>query len=128
MFLILNRCKNEDLSHSHHIILYTKWNPSFHLIIRSLFLRIVEERPVETGVEVLSDEGQQVLVKLENVGVVLHDLPDTVQELDKDRRVVLWNVQCTWGAINELSARTLKRITWLKLNWDPSVDLLRLEK
>ena len=37
----------------------------------------------------LSDEGEEVLVELEDVRKVLHYLPDTVQELDKDRGVVL---------------------------------------
>ena len=36
----------------------------------------------------LSDEGEEVLVELEAVGVVLCDLPHTVQELHEDGRVV----------------------------------------
>ena len=43
----------------------------------------------------LSDEGEKVLVELEDVRVVLGDLPDTVQELDEDGRVVRWREEVT---------------------------------
>ena len=59
-----------------------------HLVFPPESLTIVEKSTVKTRVKVLSDEGEEVLVELEAVGVVLCDLPHTVKELHEDGRVV----------------------------------------
>ena len=61
---------------------------SSDLVFTPESLTIVEEGAVKARVEMLSDKGEEVLVKLETVRVVLSYLPNTVQELHEDGRVV----------------------------------------
>ena len=47
----------------------------------SLVLRVVQESAELTGVHVLQDDHQELLVEFEKLGMLLHDLPDAVDEL-----------------------------------------------
>ena len=55
----------------------------------SLVLRVVQESAELTGVHVLQDDHQELLVEFEKLGMLLHDLPDAVDELEEYRRAIL---------------------------------------
>ena len=58
-------------------------------VLPPLALRVVEEGAEEAGVEVVEQEGEEVLVELEGVRELVGDLPHAVDELQKHRRPVV---------------------------------------
>merc|ERR1719323_809352 len=58
-------------------------------VLPPLTLRVVEEGAEEAGVEVVEQEGEEVLVELEGVRELVGDLPNAVDELQKHRRPVV---------------------------------------
>lgn len=51
-------------------------------------LRVAEECPEAARVKVVEDCDEEVVVELERVGELVRDLPDAVDELQKDGRTV----------------------------------------
>lgn len=60
--------------------------PFLKPLVRSLFLGVTQECTKPTGIDMFEDGDEQLLVKLKATGVLLHELPDTVDELQKDGR------------------------------------------
>ena len=55
-------------------------------------LAVVQEGAKLTRVNVLQNDHEKLLIELEELGMLLHDLPDTVDELEEYGRPVLITV------------------------------------
>merc|ERR1719323_645647 len=79
-----------------------------HLLVFPLLVTVAEECSEEAGIEMVENHTKQVLVELEGVGELLHDLPDAVDKLKEHGTsvgvVVL--VVAMAGALGELVTKT----------------------